>query len=207
MITVIDINLGNTASVCKALKRLTIPYKVTHLSADILSADKLIFPGVGNFGEAMKRLQEYELIGPIKTRVLKDKIPILGICLGMQLFADYGEEGGGCPGLGLIKGEVTFLRSAEKGMSMPHIGWNEVHFNDLELFSSLKEGTCFYFLHSYELVLKEPIRAAYCDYAVDFVAAIQKENIFGVQFHPEKSQKAGLELLQNFCRGREHAAI
>ncbi len=200
MITVIDIGIGNISSVGNALKQLAIPFYMTDKAEDIHRAEKLIFPGVGNFAEAARRMGHLGIDEIIRKRVLEDKVPILGICLGMQLFATYGEEGGGCDGLGLIDGKVRLLRSEREGLPLPHIGWNDVHFENFGLFHSIEDGTCFYFVHSYEMIVGEPIPVALSEYGISFVAAVHKENIVGVQFHPEKSQKAGLNLLRNFYR-------
>ena len=200
MITVIDIDIGNISSVGNALHRLGIPFRISGKPEDVSEAEKLIFPGVGNFCEAARRMEVLGIDRIVRKRVLEDKVPILGICLGMQLFASYGEEGGGSKGLDLIKGKVSLLRSGETALPLPHIGWNEVHFNDFKLFSSIQDGTCFYFVHSYEMIIEEPMTMAFSDYGVQFVAAIHKNNIVGVQFHPEKSQKAGLTFLNNYCR-------
>lgn len=199
MITVIDIGIGNVSSVGNALRHLGIPFRMSGKPEEINSAEQLIFPGVGNFAEAAKRLEILGIDVILRKRVLVDRVPILGICLGMQLFASYGEEGGGSKGVGLIKGRVSLLRTALP-LPLPHIGWNEVHFDDFRLFHSIQDGTCFYFVHSYEMLVEEPLTIAHSDYGVQFVAAIQKDNIVGVQFHPEKSQKAGLIFLNNFCR-------
>jgi glutamine amidotransferase len=118
----------------------------------------------------------------------------------MHLFATHGEEGGECRGLGLIKGRVKLLPVKEARLPLPHIGWNEVHFNGFGLFSSIEDGACFYFVHSYALVPEEPMETALSDYGSSFVAAIRKDHIVGVQFHPEKSQTVGLTLLKNFCK-------
>ena len=199
MITVIDIGIGNISSVGNALRHLGIPFRMSGRPEEINSAEQLIFPGVGNFAEAAKRLEIFGIDNILRKRVLEDRVPILGICLGMQLFASYGEEGGDNKGVGLIKGKVSLLRTAPP-LPLPHIGWNELHFDDFRLFRSIQDGTCFYFVHSYEMIVEEPLTIAYSDYGVQFVAAIQKDNIVGVQFHPEKSQKAGLTFLNNFCR-------
>lgn len=207
MITVIDLNIGNVNSVGKALKFLNVEYVVSSCHKDILRADKLILPGVGNFTEAAKRLKSSGIDKLIKNRVTEEKIPLLGICLGMQLLASYGEEGGGAEGLDLIKGIVTFHRAARKKMHIPHIGWNDVSFENFMLFNSIPKGSCFYFVHSYELLPHETIKMAYSNYGIDFVSAVQKKNVIGVQFHPEKSQGPGLQLLKNFAMGISDVAL
>lgn len=201
MITVIDLNIGNIASVGKALNRLNIQYVISDSSRDIESAEKIILPGVGNFFEAVKRIKNLGLADILRERVIDKKIPLLGICLGMQLLADYGDEGGGAKGLNFINGQIKLLRTDKAKLRLPHIGWNDVNFTDFKLFTGIKNGSCFYFVHSYEMVIQEEVRIATSNYGVDFIAALQKGNIMGVQFHPEKSQEAGLCLLNNFCRG------
>ncbi len=204
MITLIDIGLGNIKSVANALKRLKVPFLITSDPEKIANADKLIFPGVGNFCEASKRLDDAGIASIIRERVIINKVPLLGICLGMQLFASYGDEGGvSSKGLDLIKGRVSLLPSGGHGLRLPHIGWNDVSFENFKLFDSIQSGTCFYFVHSYALVPEEKgLKVATANYGSDFVAAVQKDNIVGTQFHPEKSQDAGLKLLKNFCEGR-----
>jgi len=230
LITVIDLGISNITSVSRALHRLGIDHIVSTGPKDIRRAQQLILPGVGNFAEAARRLRESGLDIILREAVLKEKKPILGICLGMQLFASYGEEGGGAPGLDLIRGKVLYHRASQSNLRLPHIGWNDVHFNGLSIAGTLIDvcttnisnskktnveiltatvntisekvsngNSCFYFVHSYEFMPEEPVKTATSHYGVDFVAAIQKDNILGVQFHPEKSQEAGLKLLENFC--------
>jgi len=199
MITVINIKIGNIASVSRALTYLNIPHVVANDPKVVSRAEKLIFPGVGNFFEAVTRLKSSGLDEVLKKRVLQDKVPILGICLGMQLFATYGEEGGGCEGLNFIRGNIVYHRAKQQGLRLPHIGWNNVRTDGLKIFDAIPDDTCFYFVHSYEIVPSEAVKAAYSNYGVDFVAAVQKDHIIGVQFHPEKSQEGGLRLLKNFC--------
>ncbi len=200
MITVIDLKICNIASVAWALNRLGVECWVSDNPKDLGQPDKLILPGVGSFSEASSRIKSVGWDVVLKDKVLKEKIPILGICLGMQLFASCGEEGGNSKGLDFIKAKVSHLRSSKSNLRIPHVGWNDVSFSDMPIFDSLEDKSCFYFVHSYEMVLQEQIKAAYCSYGVDFVAAVQKENIIGVQFHPEKSQEAGLKLLENFAK-------
>ncbi len=202
MITVINLGTGNIASVSRALKYLKIPHAVSDNPGDVSKSEKLIFPGVGNFFEVAARLKALGLDKLLKDKVLGDKVPILGICLGMQLFAGFGEEGGGTEGLGFIKGRVLRHRASQHGLRLPHIGWNDVRFGDFKVFSSINDNSCFYFVHSYEMITDEPVTSAFSNYGVDFLAAVQKGHILGVQFHPEKSQEPGLKLLKNFCEGR-----
>jgi len=200
LITVIDLGISNITSVSRALQRLGVQHLVSGLPGDVEGAGQLILPGVGSFAEAAKRLRESGLDTVLKKAVLKERKPILGICLGMQLFASYGEEGGGAPGLDFIRGKVLYHRASQLNLRLPHIGWNDVHFNGFNIAQSPNGNSCFYFVHSYEFIPEESVNTAISHYGVDFVAAIQKDNILGVQFHPEKSQGAGLKLLENFCK-------
>jgi len=201
LITVIDIKIGNVGSVVRALEKLKFPYQVTNNPEVISKSDKIILTGVGNFREASNRIKSSGIYDVIRQKVLNEKTPILGICLGMQLLSSVGKEGGEeSEGLGLINGKVEYLRSSTMHMRLPHVGWNNVHSGKLSLFESIPENSYFYFVHSYEVLLEEDIPIATCNYGVDFVAAFQKDNIVGVQFHPEKSQTAGLTLMQNFLK-------
>ena len=200
VITVIDIGIGNISSVGNALKQLDIPFRMTDRPADIAQAEKLIFPGVGTFAEASQRISTQGIREVLRKKVLEDHIPILGICLGMQLLASTGDEGGRCEGLDLIKAHVSLMRPSSPALPLPHIGWNDVHFDGFKCFNAIQNGACFYFVHSYEMIVAEPVIKAVSEYGVQFVAAVQKDHIVGTQFHPEKSQKAGLTLLNNFCR-------
>lgn len=200
MITVIDLKICNIASLSRALTHLGLKHKVVAKPEELGHTDKLIFPGVGNFFEASNRMSSIGWDLALKEKVIKERVPILGICLGMQLFSTYGEEGGGCQGLDFIKARVSYLRSSKCNLRVPHIGWNDVAFSDMPIFESLENNSCFYFAHSYEMLCEEPVSVAYCNYGVDFVAAVQKDNIVGVQFHPEKSQETGLKLLENFAK-------
>lgn len=204
MITVIDLKISNITSVSRALRRLGIGHLVSDQPRDIAEARQLILPGVGSFAEAVKRLRQSGLDAVLRKAVLEEKKPILGICLGMQLFASYGEEGGGAEGLNFIRGQVLYHRASQANLRLPHIGWNDVHgdsFNSFKGCQSFNGDGCFYFVHSYEFIPEEPVKVAYSHYGVDFVAAVQKDHILGVQFHPEKSQEIGLKFLDNFCQG------
>ncbi|MBU1912295.1 MAG: imidazole glycerol phosphate synthase subunit HisH [Candidatus Omnitrophica bacterium] len=202
MITVIDLKIGNINSVSRALKYIGIEHILSSNPVDIDKAEKLIFPGVGSFAEAMKRMRNQGLDSALKQAVLSRKVPILGICLGMQLFASIGEEGGKTEGLDFIKARVAYHRASGLGFRLPHIGWNEVEHNDLEIFDSVPEKSCFYFVHSYEFIPEEQIETGHTNYGVDFVSFVKKNNIIGTQFHLEKSQGVGLKVLSNFCEDK-----
>ncbi len=202
MITVINLKISNIASVTRALKYLKVEHNVCDKPEGIMSADKLILPGVGSFAEGVLRLRNSGIGLALRKKVMDEKVPILGICLGMQLLASTGEEGGVSEGLGFIKGRVSLHRAGENGFKLPHIGWNDVRFDNFRVFDSIPDNSCFYFVHSYEMIVEEPAVCAYSNYGVDFVAAIKKDNILGTQFHPEKSQDFGLMLLKNFCEDK-----
>jgi glutamine amidotransferase len=201
LITIIDLDIGNVNSVSKALKYLKVEHKITNNLDDLEKADKIIFPGVGSFYEAANRMKKTNIKQVLTERVIKEKIPILGICLGMQLLATSSEEVKKSEGLNFIKGEVKLHRAKKQGLRLPHIGWNDVNYKDFKLFDNIKNGSCFYFVHSYELIPQKDIKVATTNYGIDYVSAVQKDNIMGVQFHPEKSQRVGLQVLKNFCEG------
>lgn len=203
MIAVVDLGIANVDSVAKALSRLGAPYVVTRDRLRLEEAEKLIFPGVGNFAEASKRLLEGGIAETIREQVLGRGKPILGICLGMQLLAQRGDEGGGADGLGLIDAEVRKIPDEGGKLRLPHIGWNDVDQRGMGLFAGVPENSCFYFVHSYHMALRESgAETAVCRYGRELVVAVKKKNIIGVQFHPEKSQKPGLRVLENFLSGR-----
>lgn len=201
MITIIDIGLGNVNSVKKALDYLEVKSRISADIADIERAEKLIFPGVGNFFAASKKLDSIGITDVLRKQVLCDKKPLMGICLGMQLLASYGEEGGFSRGFDLIKAKVKRLGSEKEGLRLPHIGWNKVDTSSMALFSGVQDDDCFYFVHSYAMVLEEDVENATCDYGEKFIAVVKKDNLVGVQFHPEKSQSPGLRILKNFIEG------
>ena len=188
VIAVINYGAGNLRSISKAIEKIGKNVTVTNNPEIIRAADAIILPGVGAFETAIKNLKEF-------IPFLKDtKTPILGICLGMQLFATFSEEGGLHKGLDIIPGKVVrFPKSVGK---IPHMGWNEVDFEDHYLFEGI-ESRFFYFVHSYYFDTKDNV-IAYTDYAVRFPSAVARDNYLGVQFHPEKSGKNGLKLLENF---------
>jgi len=198
MIAIIDYDAGNLKSVEKALLFLGEDAKITSDAEEILSADKIILPGVGAFGDAMEKLNTRGLSEVIREAV-KRKIPLLGICLGLQLLFEASEESPGVDGLSVLKGKIKRIPDKE-GFKVPHIGWNSLKINpESKLFADIPEDSYVYFVHSYYLAAEEPIVAATTDYVVDIHAAVEKGHIFACQFHPEKSGDIGLKLLKNFA--------
>lgn len=201
-VTVIDIGIGNLASVLKALKKAGGSPKLTSDAESILSATRLVLPGVGAFGAGSAALQSHGLVEPIREAVLKRKIPILGFCMGMQLFAQRGYENGDFPGLGLIPAEVRQLNIA-KCKVLPHMGWNNLESIDgMRLFEGLPEAPDFYFVHSFHMTnLGADVQISQCSYGEERVtAAVQLGNIYGTQFHPEKSLSNGIHVLKKFIQ-------
>lgn len=191
MIALIEYGAGNTASVANALTVLGQQFVLTNRENEICRADKVIFPGVGEASYAVKMLHRYNLINLL--RIVKK--PMLGICLGMQLMCDYSKEGNvSC--LGVIPG--TIEKFDPEKVTVPHMGWNEVFpVKHNRLFAGIKEGEFFYFANSYFLPVNE-YTTAKAAHGVDFSAAVEKDNYYGIQFHPEKSGDAGLKILENF---------
>ena len=199
MIAIIDYDAGNIKSVEKALKRLGQEVKVTRDREEILYADKVILPGVGSFGDAMEKLVNYGLKDVI-YEVVDKKIPFLGICLGMQLLFERSDETPGVDGLGILKGEI--LRIPEtSGLKIPHMGWNSLEFHgNGKLFKGLPSEPYVYFVHSYYLKAEEEeIVTATAEYGTCIHASVEKGNVFACQFHPEKSSRWGLKILENFA--------
>lgn len=199
-VAVVNYGMGNIDSVVRALEECGAEVRVTDREEDFEWAGAVVLPGVGSFTDGMQCLKERDLVDILRRQVLEKCIPFLGICLGMQLLASRGTEGGDTPGLGWIPGAVQRLSPDPVGMRIPHVGWNEVHFKDqAALFGGIEQGKDFYFTHSYRLVPNEPADVmAETPYGGSFVSAVRKQNVFGVQFHPEKSQKPGFQLLKNF---------
>lgn len=200
MIGVIDYQAGNLNSVLKALDKIGISNFLIQEKTAFQKAKKLILPGVGSFKEAMDSLKKLDFISVLKEEVLTHKKPILGICLGMQLFLEKGYEGGICNGLGFIEGEVIPFNE-NSNLKIPHIGWNDIEILKQEpLYQGISSKSDFYFVHSFYVKCNKEFISAKCDYGVQFCASLQKNNIYGVQFHPEKSQNLGLKLLENFLK-------
>lgn len=198
MVAIIDYDAGNIKSVEKAVQRLGQEAVVTR-DADLLRrADHIILPGVGAFGDAMEKLKRYELI-PVIRETIHNGTPFLAICLGLQLLFEESEESPGIPGLGIFKGNILRIPDTE-GLKVPQIGWNSLHFpRESRLFRGCEEDVYVYFVHSYYLkATEESIVSAETEYGVTIHAAVEKDNVFACQFHPEKSSEAGLHMLKNF---------
>ena len=199
MIAIIDYDAGNIKSVEKALLYLGQEVKSTSDPSEILSADKVILPGVGAFGDAMEKLKERHLDDVIR-KVTEKGTPFLGICLGLQLLFERSDEAKGVEGLGILKGKI--LRIPDKpGFKIPHIGWNSLELtNNGRLFKGIEEQSYVYFVHSYYLEAEdEQIVKASTDYVTHIHASVESGNVFACQFHPEKSGDVGLQILKNFA--------
>lgn len=198
MTAIIDYDAGNLRSVEKALEALGEKGVITREQERILSADRVILPGVGSFGDAMERLHQYGLAEVI-YQVVEKRIPFLGICLGLQLLFERSDESPGIPGLGILKGEI--LRIPEKpAMKIPHMGWNSINIKPKSrLFDGIENGAYVYFVHSYYLKAADEAQvAADTEYITHIHAAVESGRIFACQFHPEKSGSVGLAILKNF---------
>ena len=202
MIVIIDYGLGNLGSILNMLKKIQAPAIISQNPDEILKADKLILPGVGSFDNGMKNISELGLRDALDLRVIKEKIPILGICLGLQLFTAASEEGK-LAGLGWLKARTIRFRveSSPNNMRVPHMGWNSVNkAKDSVMLNGFTDDWRFYFVHSYHVVVDDENDALLeTHYGYNFVSAVEKDNIFGVQFHPEKSHRFGMQLLKNFA--------
>ena len=198
MIAIIDYDAGNIKSVEKALQKLGQEVIITRDAEEILSADKVILPGVGAFGDAMHNLRKYGL-DQVIYQVVENETPFLGICLGLQLLFEKSDESVGAKGLGILQGEICRIPDKE-GLKIPHMGWNSLHLqNDGRLFAGLPEDSYVYFVHSYYLKAKdESIVKATTEYSTHIHASVEQGNVFACQFHPEKSSDVGLQILRNF---------
>ncbi len=196
MIAIIDYGMGNLRSVQKALEKAGAKTVITQNAADIDKADKIVLPGVGAIKPAIANLKELKLITAIEKAIKSNK-PFLGICLGLQLLFEKSDEGGEVKALGILPGTVKRFTS----LKVPHMGWNQIQNQTGPLYKGVKENADVYFCHSY---FGEPsditITATSADYGVTFTSSICKKNLFGVQFHPEKSQTIGLKILENFVK-------
>jgi imidazole glycerol-phosphate synthase subunit HisH len=199
MLTIIDYGTGNLNSVANMIRYVGGTCQITSEYNDIANAEKLILPGVGAFDQGIKALNERNITNALSTAVLGRGVPILGICLGMQLMTKHSEEGH-LPGLGWLDAEVRKFRFHKKStLKVPHMGWNNVFIQRANPLVHKEERQRFYFVHSYHVVCAEEVNVvATCNYGYDFVAAFSRGNIFGVQFHPEKSHRFGMTLLKSF---------
>jgi imidazole glycerol-phosphate synthase subunit HisH len=205
VIAVIDYGMGNLHSVASALNHVAPDQEiiVTSDPAKVASADRVIFPGVGAIRDCMAEIKRLGFDKLLREQIATGK-PVLAICVGMQALMDHSEENNGVDCIGLVAGNVKFFGdqhkdSAGNHLKVPHMGWNQVHYNDHPLWQDIPQDSRFYFVHSFYILLKdESLVAATCDYGLQFHAALAKNNLFAVQFHPEKSHTAGLQLLKNF---------
>lgn len=199
MIAIVNFGLGNLGSIQNMLKRIGADSMITSNIEEIKKAKKIILPGVGAFDTGMKNLKDFGLLETLNERVIIEKVPVLGICLGMQLLADGSEEGANT-GLGWIKGyckRFNFGKSSD--LKVPHMGWNKISINKQTRLVDEIEDQRYYFVHSYYVSCDNyEDNLAECTYGIKFTCAVEKDNILGVQFHPEKSHKFGMHLLQNF---------
>jgi len=196
MVAIIDYGMGNVASVQKALNFLGLKSTITADHQQIRDAEYIMLPGVGSFLQGMKNLRERGLDTLLTEEVIVNKKKFIGICLGMQLLSEHGTEPEDCKGLGWIKGTVVKFESGT--LRVPHMGWNNITVLNDTFYKGL-ENSDFYFIHSYHMVPEDrQVVAATVNYGTEVVASIQKDNIFATQFHPEKSQDAGLTLLKTF---------
>ena len=204
MIAVVDYGTGNLRSVQKALEAVGAKAKITASARDLEICDKIVFPGVGAFGSAMKELKRRNLVGPIRDAISAGK-PFLGLCLGLQLLFEKSEEAPGVRGLCVLKGEVKRFRRSKESLKIPHMGWNTIARNTkyeirtTKVLKNIPSGSFMYFVHSYYVRPKDKqITLTTTNYGIDFVSGIRKDSVYGFQFHPEKSQELGLRILKNF---------
>ena len=201
MILILDLNLGNLGSIQNMLKKIGFKSIISNNKKDLEEAKKIILPGVGSFDKGMQSLENLKIKNILRDKVLNQKIPLLGICLGMQLLLQKSEEGKK-KGLGFIQGKV--IKFSNIKLKVPHMGWNQVTITkNTSLTKDINSKFRFYFVHSYHVELKnssETIMST--DYGKDFISGLQSENIMGVQFHPEKSHKYGMQILKNFVKIR-----
>jgi glutamine amidotransferase len=204
MFVVIDYDMGNLKSMSNALKALDLPHEVSGDPAVVERAHAIILPGVGAFGDGMRALERRGLVDVLQKKVVREGVPYLGVCLGMQFLASKSFEHGEHAGLNWIAGSVNRIAPVDSALKVPHMGWNELDVirAGSPLMREIRSQTAVYFLHSYHFVPEGDARdcvVATTGYGGDLVAAVQYQHIFGVQFHPEKSQGAGLAILKNFA--------
>ena len=191
--------MGNLRSILNKFERMDVEAKISADPGDIERADKLVLPGVGAFDAAMHNIRQRNLIPVLEKKVLQDKTPIMGICLGMQLFSKHSEEGN-VDGLGWIDARTKKFQINGNGLKVPHMGWNSILVSGgSPVLDGLQTGSRFYFVHSYHVCCNDPAdQLATTNYGIDFTSMVQHGNILGVQFHPERSHRFGAKLLENF---------
>lgn len=199
-VAIVDCGINNVASVRRALEDIGADAYLADSPSALEEANRLVLPGVGAFGDAMRALRERGLDEALRAEVLQERKPLLGICLGMQLLASRSFEGGVTEGLGLVPGEVCRLDTLGCSLRIPHVGWNEVRLKVKDpFFDGMVDASDFYFVHSYALVAENPAHVlAWTPYGCEVTAIVRNGNIYGCQFHPEKSSRAGRRLLKNF---------
>lgn len=208
-IAIIDYESGNLKSVSKAVELASnnifnkSDVKIINSANELKNFDKIVLPGQGSFKQCYQSLLSIEgMIDELNSAVLEKQKPILGICVGMQLFSSFGEEDGGSKGFDWIKGKVNKINLTDKNLKLPHMGWNNISINQKsKLFSEIENESHFYFVHSFAFdVENEQFISATTNYSTEIVSAVEKDNIFGTQFHPEKSQANGIKILENFVK-------
>ena len=203
-VTIVDYNSGNISSVINSFKEVAQSKVNIEVTADlnkIKSSDKLVLPGQGSFKSCVDALNNINgLVDTLNEFAIKNKKPLLGICVGLQMFADIGYEETETKGLGWISGKVSKIDNQKGKFKLPHIGWNQLKIlNESKIFKNIKNNSHMYFVHSYEFIPEDKsVITATIDYSSNIVSAIEKDNIFGTQFHPEKSDKLGLNIIENF---------
>jgi len=199
-VVVVDYGMGNLRSVVNAFEHVGAKVKLSNKSEDIVNSKAVVVPGQGAFRDCIGNIEKYGLVKPLTEVVTKKKKPFFGICLGLEILADTSSEGGKFKGLGWIKGKVRKFEVNTKKYKLPHLGWNDVRIDKKDkLLEGLPKKPCFYFANSYHLVPKNnSLVTLSCSYGERFAAGLRKDNIFAVQFHPEKSQHDGLRLIRNF---------
>ena len=203
-VTIVDYNSGNISSVINSFKEVSkdkVNIEVTSDLNTIKLSDKVVLPGQGSFKSCVEALNSVNgLVDVLNEFVINNKKPLLGICVGLQMFADFGYEETETKGLGWISGKVSKIDNQNKEFKLPHIGWNEINIvKDSKIFKDIDNNSHMYFVHSYEFIPEnKDVISATTDYSSNIVCSVEKENIFGTQFHPEKSDKLGLKIIKNF---------